>query len=59
MAGANLRAAINAKCKACNYCPSASGGWLQQVAECLSMDCPLYDVRPRPRPVGGRKATTP
>lgn len=59
MAGAKLRDAVDVKCRDCIYCPDAPGGWRQQVAECLSMDCALYAVRARPLPVRGRKATTP
>lgn len=57
MAGFSYKAAVEAKCKSCAYCPSAPGGWRQQVGECLSMDCPLYAVRPMPLPVRGKKTT--
>ena len=43
----SLRSAINAKCKDCIYDPIAEGGaWRQQVTECSSSTCPLFDVRP-------------
>lgn len=45
----SLRAAIDAKCKSCHYDPAARGGWREQVGKCLTMDCPLYAVRPMPR----------
>ena len=48
----SMRSAINAKCKGCHYDPDAKGlgGWREQVAACVSVDCPLYAVRPVPRP---------
>jgi len=45
----SLRKAINGKCKDCIYDNKAPGTWLQQVAECTSPDCTLWDVRPKPR----------
>jgi len=44
----SLRAAINAKCKACIYDPgSGNGGWREQVSACSSSNCPLHPVRPQ------------
>lgn len=43
----SLRAAINAKCKACIYDPaSGQGAWRQQVEACTDRTCPLWEVRP-------------
>jgi|GEM_PF-1462760 len=45
----SLRAAINAKCKDCTYDPLSGGGtWREQVAQCSSVNCPLWPVRPAP-----------
>lgn len=44
---ANLRAAINNKCKECIYDSCAKGTWRYQVEACSSTSCPLYSVRPR------------
>jgi len=42
-----LRGKINANCAYCIYDPFGSKGtWRQQVEECTSYDCPLYEVRP-------------
>ena len=39
--------AINAMCRACIYDPdSGSGTWTQQVEDCTSPGCALYDFRP-------------
>ncbi|MBE9397110.1 hypothetical protein IOQ59_07525 [Pontibacterium sp. N1Y112] len=43
----SLRKAIDDKCKECIYCPLSKGTWRQQVADCASTQCPLYDVRPK------------
>ena len=46
----SLRAAIDAKCKDCIYDPLCGGGtWREQVAQCSSVDCPLWPYRPMPR----------
>lgn len=46
----SLRKAINAMCKDCIYdSKGGSGGWKQQVEECTSFSCPLYDLRPMPK----------
>lgn len=45
----NLRAAIDAHCRACVYDPAAPGNWREQVAACASPNCHLFDVRPVPR----------
>lgn len=43
-----LKGPINAFCCQCIYDPEGgTGGWIQQVTECTSYDCPLYDVRPQ------------
>lgn len=45
----SLRAAINAKCKDCIWDPKCGGGtWREQVAQCSSVSCPLWAVRPLP-----------
>ena len=41
--------AIELKCKDCNYDPLAKGSWVEQVASCASVDCPLHPYRPIPR----------
>lgn len=45
----SLRERIDAKCKACVYDRLAAGTWREQVADCGSVSCELYDVRPVPR----------
>jgi len=45
----SLRDAINAKCRDCIYDPKCGGGtWREQVAQCSSLGCPLWPVRPAP-----------
>lgn len=44
----SMRAAINAKCKDCNYDPLDTGTWRQQIASCNSTDCSLHPFRPMP-----------
>jgi hypothetical protein len=45
----SLRKAIDAKCKDCIYDPLCGGGtWREQVAQCSSVSCPLWVVRPAP-----------
>lgn len=52
---AGLRASINFKCKDCIYDPeSGLGNWRQQVGACEAYDCPLWPVRPRSKPHGGK-----
>lgn len=42
----SLRKAIDEKCKECIYDPiGGNGTWVQQVRECTSPLCPLFDVR--------------
>lgn len=48
-AKANLRAAIDAKCRECIYDPGSAGSWRVQVADCCSSNCPLHALRPMPR----------
>lgn len=43
----SLRNCINAKCKECIFDPYSDGTWRQQIEQCSSPNCPLYDVRPR------------
>lgn len=53
----SLRDAINAKCRECIYDPlSGMGTWREQVGGCTSPTCPLYPVRPMPRPRKGGRA---
>lgn len=59
MAGPSYKAAVEAKCKDCMYCPTVPGGWRQQVADCITSSCPLWSVRPRPLPVRGGAKKTP
>lgn len=42
---------IAAKCRECIYDPGQRGlgGWREQVACCVSANCPLFPVRPVPR----------
>jgi len=45
----SLRRAIDAKCKDCLYDPLSGGGkWREQVAQCSSVNCPLWPIRPAP-----------
>jgi len=49
-----LRAAVNAFCKACLYDKNAGyGSWRQQVSNCRSFSCPLFNVRPGARSARG------
>jgi|TARA_R110000787_G_scaffold257275_2_gene362479 hypothetical protein len=44
-----LRKAIDNKCKECIYDPHPGNGtWREQVEDCHSPDCPLYNYRPGP-----------
>ena len=45
---AGLRGKINAKCIECSYYSLDKGNWRQQVQNCNTPTCPLYDVRPLP-----------
>jgi len=48
----SFRAAVNRMCKACIYDPiGGSGTWREQVRDCTSPGCPLYEVRPMPAKV--------
>jgi hypothetical protein len=42
----SLREAVNKKCRDCAYDPLDAGSAAQQIACCISMDCPLHPVRP-------------
>ena len=46
-AKSGYKAKIVAKCIDCIVDPLARGTWRQQVENCASPDCPLYEVRPR------------
>lgn len=46
MTARSLRAAIDAKCRACGYSEGETGTWRQQVTACPVTDCPLWRVRP-------------
>lgn len=51
-----LRASVNDFCKKCIYDKRAgSGSWRQQVANCRSFSCPLYNVRPGCRSARGQR----
>lgn len=52
-----LRSAIDAKCKDCIHDECAPGTWREQVAQCSSLNCPLWPCRPAPS--GGRFADPP
>jgi hypothetical protein len=43
----SLRQSINNKCKDCIYDPVQKGSWREQVENCTSSACPLFDVRPK------------
>lgn len=46
-ASGSLRTAINSKCKECIHDPIAGiGHWRQQVENCTSGNCPLFEIRP-------------
>lgn len=42
----SLRSAINAMCRDCICDPLDAGSAAQQIACCVSTDCPLHPVRP-------------
>ncbi len=43
-----LRGRINAMCISCIFDEkSGNGKWMEQVQKCNSIECPLYDVRPK------------
>ena len=42
----SLRKAINLKCRECIVDPLDRGSAAQQIAACISSDCPLWNVRP-------------
>ena len=44
----SMRAAINAKCRDCIHDPCAPGTWREQVAQCSSINCALWPLRPGP-----------
>ena len=45
----SLRFAIDAKCRDCCFDALCGGGtWREQVAQCSSLNCPLWPVRPAP-----------
>ena len=48
MSKPGLRQAINNFCKQCIYDKTFEGGgtWRQQITDCTSSDCALYEVRP-------------
>ena len=42
-----FRGRVNAMCASCIYDPDGGGGtWRQQVENCTSFGCPLYEIRP-------------
>lgn len=43
---ANLKAAINAKCKDCTYDKAIPGTWRDQTEQCTVRACALWPVRP-------------
>ena len=45
----SLRAAVDANCKECIHDPADSGTWREQVEQCTSYQCPLFDLRPKSR----------
>ena len=54
MARGGMRGRIDAMCASCIYDPAyGSGTWRNQVKDCTSKDCPLYDIRPLPIPKKG------
>lgn len=43
-----LRGRVNAKCVECIYDPHMGNGtWRQQVEDCTSLRCPLWEIRPK------------
>lgn len=42
------KAAIEAMCKTCIFDPNCPGTWREQVRDCTSPNCPLYELRPQP-----------
>ena len=52
----SLRKRIDNMCRSCLHDPiGGNGSWRNQVANCTSKSCPLYDVRPLPKVVGSTK----
>lgn len=41
--------AIDVMCRGCIVDPMTGGTWREQVACCVSADCPLFPFRPLPR----------
>jgi len=44
----SLRKAIDRHCRDCIFDPYSRGKWRQQVLECASPNCALFEVRPAP-----------
>jgi len=44
-----FRKAVNGKCKDCIYDTAGRGNWKEQVTMCTSLDCPLWEIRPKCR----------
>jgi hypothetical protein len=38
--------ALNEKCKQCIYDPACSGTWREQVENCTTTSCPIWQHRP-------------
>lgn len=55
----SMRSAINAFCRSCIHDPREKGSWREQVQACLCEGCPLWRVRPQPRPRQNGVETTP
>jgi len=50
----SMRKAINRMCQECIYDSHDNGTWRQQVERCTAPKCPLFELRPRPRPLPPR-----
>lgn len=48
--------AINEMCRTCIYDPIQKGAWRQQVEDCTSVECPLFEFRPRSAAKTGNKS---
>ncbi|WP_415903186.1 hypothetical protein ACMXYR_05200 [Neptuniibacter sp. QD29_5] len=54
----SLRQPINNMCKACIYDENSSGTWKQQVTDCTSKSCPLFNVRPTTKTIPTKQEQT-
>lgn len=53
------RSFVDKKCKDCIYDPDQRGTWRKQVANCTTVSCPLWAIRPLPWPRPKKPIPTP